>query len=419
MVKNLSDYLYALRNHGSSFGVERMQRFSFLLGKPEESFPVVHVAGTNGKGSVCSMLDAIYRANGYKVGLFSSPHLVDLGERIRVNGQIASMDEITRWVTELKPVAERMEADEPGMHPTFFEFMTAVAFLRFREEKVDLAILETGLGGRLDSTNVVNPQLSVITTISKDHCALLGNEIEDIAGEKAGIVKKGRPVLTGWLKPEANQVVERIAREKGAPFSSLASRDESKEPLPQTNLTGAYQKRNAALAIRATEILNERFPVDPETAVAALTQVRLKGRWQVLSGKPTVILDACHNEEAADALRGNLLEWGGKLEVWLGSLDEARAREVVTAVLPFASGFRLFEPSQPRACSFDLLSSLIPEGFEGSVSEGEIARVDEYLEATTENQTILVTGSIYLIGEYLSLANEATSKEGSVFQDLL
>ena len=419
MVKDISDYLYALRNRGSSFGVQRMERFSFLLGKPEESFPVVHVAGTNGKGSVCSMLDAIYRANGYKVGLFSSPHLVDLGERIRVNGKIASMEEITRWVTELKPVAERMEADEPGMHPTFFEVMTAVAFLRFREEKVDLAILETGLGGRLDSTNVVNPQLSIITTISKDHCDLLGNEIEDIAGEKAGIVKKARPVLTGWLKPEANQVVERIAREQGAPFSSLASRDESKEPLPRTNLAGSYQRRNAALAIRASEILNERFPVDPEKAVAALTQVRLEGRWQVLPGKPTVILDACHNEEAADALRGHLVELGAMIEVWLGSLDEGRAREVVSAVLPFANGFRFFQPAQPRACSRDLLSGLIPKGFEGSVSEGKIVRVNEYLEATSENQIILITGSIYLIGEYLSFANKTDSMNGFEFQDLL
>ncbi len=418
-MKDISDYLYALRNRGSSFGIERMKRFSFLLGKPDESFPVVHVAGTNGKGSVCSMLDAIYRANGYKVGLFSSPHLVHLGERIRINGKITSMAEITRWVTELKPIAERMEGDQPGMHPTFFEFMTAVAFLRFREEKVDLAILETGLGGRLDSTNVVNPQLSVITTVSKDHCALLGNEIEAIAGEKAGIVKKGRPVLTGWLKPEANRVVERIARKQGAPFCSLAHRDESREPLPHTNLKGAYQKRNAALAIRATEILKEKFPVDSQKSAVALTHVRLKGRWQVLPGKPTVILDACHNEEAAGALRGNLLELGEKVEVWLGSLDEDRARDVVEAVLPFASGFRFFQPAQPRACSCEWLVGLIPKGFAGNVSEGKIARVEEYLEDVSETQVILVTGSIYLIGEYLSFANKRTTTNGSKFQDIL
>jgi dihydrofolate synthase/folylpolyglutamate synthase len=418
-VKDTSDYLYALRNRGSSFGVERMARFSSHLGNPEESYPVVHVAGTNGKGSVCAMIDAIYRANGYKVGLFSSPHLVELGERIKINGKSTTMGEITRRVTELKPVAERMEADEPGMHPTFFEFMTAVAFLRFREEKVNLAILETGLGGRLDSTNVVNPQLSIITTISKDHCAVLGNEIEEIAGEKAGIVKKGRPVLTGWLKPEANQVVERVAREKGAPFYSLASQDDSVDQLPLTNLFGIYQRRNAALASRAVEILTKKFPVDPDKVVSALTQVRLEGRWQVLPGKPKVILDACHNEEGADALRGNLVELGAKVEVWFGSLEEARAREVVAAVLPFANGFRFFQPAQPRACSCDLLSELIPEGFEGDLSQGKIARVNEYLEVTSENQIILVTGSIYLIGEYLSTANKATSMNGLKFQDLL
>ena len=396
-----------------------MERLCLHLGKPEKSFPCVHVAGTNGKGSVCSMLDAIYRANGYKVGLFSSPHLVELGERIRVNGKITPMPEITRRVAELKPVAERMEDEEPGMHPTFFEFMTAVAFLKFKEEKVDLAILETGLGGRLDSTNVVNPELSIITTVSKDHCDLLGNEIEAIAGEKAGIVKKGRPVLTGWLKPKANHVVERIAHEKGAPFCTLAARDESKEPLPETNLVGVYQKKNAALAIRATEILEENFPVDSGKAYSALTEVRLKGRWQVLAGKPKIILDACHNEEAAKALRGNLLALGEEVEVWLGSLEENRAREVVAAVLPFASGFRLFEPSQPRACSISLLRGLIPKDFGNMVAEGVITRIEEYLDETPENQTILVTGSIYLIGEYLSITGEASTKDQSGFQDLL
>ena len=362
-MKDISDYLYALRNRGSSFGIERMERFSFLLGKPEESFPVVHVAGTNGKGSVCSMLDSIYRANGYKVGLFSSPHLVYLGERIRINGKITSMAEITRWVNELRPVAERMEEDQPGMHPTFFEFMTAIAFMRFQKEKVDIAILETGMGGRLDSTNVVNPRLSIITTVSKDHCDFLGNEIETIAREKAGIVKKERPVLTGWLKPEANRVVERIARRQGSPFCSLASWNESHEPLPHSNLKGAYQRRNAALAIRATEILNEKFPVDSGKAAVALTQIRLKGRWQVLSGKPKVILDACHNEEAAGALCGNLIELEEKVEVWFGSLDEIRAKDILSAVLPFASGFRFFKPAQPRACSCDWLVGLIPKGF--------------------------------------------------------
>ena len=176
--------------------------------------------------------------------------------------------------------------------------MTAIAFMRFQKEKVDIAILETGMGGRLDSTNVVNPRLSIITTVSKDHCDFLGNEIETIAREKAGIVKKERPVLTGWLKPEANRVVERIARRQGSPFCSLASWNESHEPLPHSNLRSLSEEK-CRLGDRATEILNEKFPVDYGKAAVALTQIRLKGRWQVLSGKPKVILDACHNEEAA------------------------------------------------------------------------------------------------------------------------
>ena len=315
-------------------------------------------------------------------------------------------------------MAERMEEAEPGMHPTFFEFMTAIAFMRFQKEKVDIAILETGMGGRLDSTNVVNPRLSIITTVSKDHCDFLGNEIETIAREKAGIVKKERPVLTGWLKPEANRVVERIARRQGSPFCSLASWNESHEPLPHSNLTGAYQRRNAALAIRATEILKEKFPVDSRKSAVALTQVRLKGRWEVLPGSPRLFwMLAITRRRRAPPWEP--LELEEKVEVWFGSLDEIRAKDILSAVLPFASGFRFFKPAQPRACSIDLLCGMIPKGFSGNVSEGKIARVGEYLEAASESQVILVTGSIYLIGEYLSLVSKTSSTNGSKFQDIL
>ena len=167
-----------------------MAKFVKLLGNPHLGFPVIHVAGTNGKGSVCAMLDSIYRANGYKVGLFSSPHLIELGERIRINGENITEAEINQWVEQIKPIAQKMEEDESENHPTFFEFMTAIAFLNFQKQGVDLAIIETGLGGRLDSTNVVIPELSIITSISKDHCAILGDTLEKITGEKAGIIKK-------------------------------------------------------------------------------------------------------------------------------------------------------------------------------------------------------------------------------------
>ena len=196
------NYLYGLRNRGSSYGIDRMRRLLPLLGNPHRRFPIIHVAGTNGKGSVCAMLDSIYRENGYKVGLFSSPHLVELGERIRVNGKVLPLHGIEEFVRFIKPIADEMEAEKVDLGPTFFEMMTAMAFLVFAERKVDLAILETGLGGRLDSTNVVQPILSIITTIALDHCSILGHSIEEIAREKAGIIKRGIPALTGWL-PDA------------------------------------------------------------------------------------------------------------------------------------------------------------------------------------------------------------------------
>lgn len=418
-MKDTLQYLYALRNRGSTFGLERMTAFASLLGNPQLSFPVIHVAGTNGKGSVCSMLDAVYRENGYSVGLFSSPHLIELGERIRVNGANLSMSEITGYVDELKSVAERLELDEPGFHPTFFEFMTAMAFLKFKQAKVDLAVVETGLGGRLDSSNVVDPELSLITTIAKDHCSILGNDIECIAEEKAGIVKDGKPILTGWLQPKANQVVERIARQRGAPFETLARfslADESE--FPKTNLFGEYQRRNAALAKHATKILSGKFPVDKEKTRRGLLQVSLQGRWQVLPGKPMVILDACHNGEGAEGLRGNLVSLGKKVDIWFGALGSDRANEVIGPILPFSSSFKFFRPNQPRACSPQTLMGLIPNNFDGEISTGKIDCIDEYFEIADENQIILITGSIYLIGEILSSLQNFKSNSGPALQDL-
>ena len=418
-MKDTLDYLYALRNQGSDFGLDRMIAFASLLGNPQLSFPVIHVAGTNGKGSVCSMLDAVYRANGYSVGLFSSPHLINLGERIRVNGVNLSMLELAAFVEELRPVAEEMESEQSGFHPTFFEFMTAMAFLTFQRAKVDLAILETGLGGRLDSTNVVNPELSMITTISKDHCSILGNEIESIAEEKAGIVKKGKPVLTGWLEPEANRVVQGIAQQRGARFETLAQINPLSSDLPKTNLFGDYQRRNAALAKRGVEILFGKFPVDEETVERGLGQVSLEGRWQILSGKPMIILDACHNEEGAKALRSNLLKLGKPVEVWFGSLGEDRARELIKAVVPFSCAFRLFQPNQPRSCSVRTLEGMIPDHFEGAIYTGEFDSLEKYLEEAQQDRIILMTGSIYLLGEILSRVKKLGKSKGAELQDLV
>ncbi len=414
------EYLYSLRNQGSSYGIERMELLLQKIGREVLTFPVIHVAGTNGKGSTCAMIDSIYRANGYKVGLFSSPHLVDLGERVRVNGEILSHNKLLDHIQVLKPLAEEIDKEFPGMHPSFFEMMTAVAFCEFSAEKVDLVVLETGLGGRLDSTNVVHPEISVITTISLDHSHILGDTIEQIAYEKAGIIKQGCPVLTGWLPGTANETVRKFAQKNEAQFYTLASCPEERE-LPKTNLIGQHQRRNAALAVKVTEMLKDKFPLDPTKSNQALFQVELEGRWQVIQEEPMIILDACHNQEGAKALVRQLdnLPSNKELIIWFGALGKERVQEILPELANFANEIRLFQPNQPRACAFDEMQAILSPFFEGKVQSGGFGRVQSYLDELKLNQILLITGSIYLLGEVLEIVKKSKKGLGSSFQDLL
>ena len=289
-----------------------------LIGNPHHSYPVIHVAGRMERDRFALCWIQIYRANKYKTGLFTSPHLVELGERIRVNGENISNAKIEEWVEWLKPAAQKMEEDAEIGHPTFFEFMTAIAFLHFEQKKVDLAIMETGLGGRLDSTNVVKPELSIITTISKDHCAILGNTLEEIAGEKAGIIKPITPVLTGWLPDCAFGVIDDVARKVNAPL--FRADDCLKASLPKTNLEGKLSKQKCSLACRATEILQSKLPVSEELVRNGLQDVKMLGRWQIIESPTKIILDACHNAAGAECLRENLETLDEKPEVWIGVL---------------------------------------------------------------------------------------------------
>ena len=209
-------FLYGLRLFGAKFGLENTFKLAALAGNPQEKLRFIHVAGTNGKGSTCAMLESIYRAAGLRVGLFTSPHLVSFRERIQVNRQLISEDEVVRLVEELQPLLKQFPA---GHHPTFFEVVTVMALKFFAEQKCDLVIWETGLGGRLDATNIVTPLASVITNIAFDHQQWLGDTLEKIAAEKAGIIKPGVPVVTATDEPEALAVIEKMAREKNAPLS--------------------------------------------------------------------------------------------------------------------------------------------------------------------------------------------------------
>jgi dihydrofolate synthase/folylpolyglutamate synthase len=411
---DILDYLYALKNRGSKYGIERMRLLLEALGHPERMFPVIHVAGTNGKGSVCAMLEAVYRDNGYKVGLFSSPHLVHLGERAQVDRQILSEAEIVEYTERLISIAGDLDRSDPDLHPAFFEFITSMAFLRFAELQVDIACIETGLGGRLDATNVVDPELSIITTISLDHCDLLGDTLAAIAGEKAGIIKKGKPVLMGKLPLEADAVVRRVAKERGCKLYAITDRFPDETGLPQTNLAGGFQRWNAAIATYAIEILADRFPV---RSTQALEQVEWAGRWQTLEldGRK-LILDATHNPEGVAALKQNLSSLPEQPIIIAGTLGEDRAQSLMEVVAQYARELYLVTPKQDRATpTLFLKGCLDREAIETNLSvlfpKAGCCAVGE------PGDSIVVTGSIYLVGEVMERIQGVRSDDGSRLQD--
>jgi dihydrofolate synthase/folylpolyglutamate synthase len=398
------EFLYSLRNQGSKFGIERMELFCRELGNPQDTFPSIHVAGTNGKGSVCTMLDKIYRDQGYRVGLFTSPHLIELGERIRVNGKILSFGQIEKWVEILLPITQEMQKKEEGMGPTFFEFITAIAFLEFQKQKVDLAIIETGLGGRLDSTNVLNPEVSIITTVGLDHCELLGHTLREIAAEKAGIIKKAKPVVVGWLEKEARDEVLTIAGEKKAEIYRMDEWGGS--ALPSTNLKGSFQQKNAAIAQQAAELLNHKFPLSKSKVQQSLLTVEFPGRWQKISTEPAIIVDACHNGQGA---RESVQLWNelpNDVEIWFAACGEDRAVDVLTPLLQFTQKITLFELQQSRTCTHAELQKIV-SNFTGLVNCAQENEIPQLLQKLNPQSTLLVTGSIYLVGALLSHFKES------------
>ncbi|MDI1248881.1 MAG: bifunctional folylpolyglutamate synthase/dihydrofolate synthase [Lacunisphaera sp.] len=421
----MTGYLYALKAGGVKFGIDRMRRLAESLGHPERSYPVIHVAGTNGKGSVAAMLESVYRAAGHRTGLYTSPHLVKLGERVQVDRRLLTEAEILAYTNELMPVAQTAAAWATDEHATFFEFMTAMAFLQFQRKQVDVAIIEVGLGGRLDATNVVQPAVSVITSIGLDHVAELGGTFALIAREKAGIIKPGRPVVMGRLPPEAEQVVREVAAAQGAPLHSVREVfGEDIAGYPSTNLEGDYQRWNAATAALAVRVFAERWSassgrasnpsggrVPPTEAhlTLGLAHVNWPGRWQRTSigGRP-LILDASHNPEGAEMLDRNLrnlvAETGRRPVVIAAALGEFRARALLGVVLRHAAEVHLVTPHQARACTFEELVALVPADARPRLHRATVTGLFPDARTCTvggPDDTVVVTGSIYLLGEVL------------------
>ncbi len=408
----VQDYLFSLKAGGVRFGIDRMGLLASRLGHPERAVPCIHVAGTNGKGSVSAMLESILRTSGRRVGLYTSPHLVRLGERVQVDRVLLSEEEICAYVRELQPVADQLGieggADD---RPSFFEFMTAMAFLQFARKRCDCSVIEVGLGGRLDATNVVEPEVSIVTSIGLDHCDLLGPTLESIAAEKAGIIKPGRPVVIGRLPPEAEAVVRQVAAAKGSRVVSV--REEFGEDVaryPETNLEGDYQRWNAATALLAARLLPVGLAPTAGAIDPALRSVVWPGRWQRIAlGDRAAILDASHNEEGARALESNLerlrRENPNPPVGVVGVLGASRARPLLDVVCRHCRELYLVVPKQSRALAHEELEAMLPASFRGQTFRSTVEELFPGPGTSTAGipgDTVLVTGSIYLLGEVLA-----------------
>lgn len=420
------DFLYNLKTREIDYRTDRMQPWLEALGHPEQQIPLIHIAGTNGKGSTAAMIEAIFRAAGWKTGLYTSPHLVRLGERIQMNRQLLSEQEIIDYVVELQSVADTIARTHGSEHPSFFEYMTILAFLHFAREKCDIGLIEVGLGGRLDATNVITPEVSVITSIGLDHCEILGNTIEQIAREKAGIIKPGVPVVIGKLPLAAEQVVWSIAKSRKAPVYSIVEAygpDLTGAPTPI--LEGAYQRWNAATAALVAKVMPPMWKLTDDAVTEGLATVSWPGRWQRLRvGGRLVVLDASHNEEGAQVLRANLermiTETGRPPIVVTGVLGVERAKPLLKVLCELVSAINLVMPQQNRASSFEDLESVIPAAYNGQLRRSTVNEVFPSPSICTlgsADDWILVTGSIYLAGEVLARVEPERGENEARLQD--
>jgi len=430
----------------NKFDLAHMRVLLKAMNHPERVFPSVLIAGTNGKGSTAATLASILRASGLKTGLYTSPHLVRINERIRVNGKEISDRDFARLHGDVDRVAERLIAQEQlPWHPSFFEMMTAIAFAHFAAEHVDLAVLEVGMGGRLDATNVVEPLVSIIADISLDHQKFLGNTVGEIAGEKVGIIRPGGVVVTLPQQPEANDVIGRailelVARGVSAaqyvPPISPASTDylvssaanksrttagEDRQPflcryplhvmgkqiLVETPLVGRHQLRNVALAIAAAEELSKLgiAGITPDSLARGIRETHWPGRFQVIPARadwPEVVLDVAHNPAGAWALRSALSErYDDRPLIFVfGAMRDKAISEMTEILFPLADRVIVTRPENPRSASPEEIRQV------GSRTGTEIETVPEIGAALERARSVsgleavvVVTGSIYLVGE--------------------
>lgn len=412
------EYLLGLERFGIRLGLENITELLDRLGNPQNDWKSVHVAGTNGKGSVCAFVSSVLRHAGFKVGLYTSPHLVDLNERIQVNGENIGDERLEELAAQVREVSEDMASSSPEKQITFFEFLTALAFSHFRDKEVDFGVLEVGLGGRLDATNVVLPEVSAITHLAVEHSEHLGGTIEQIAGEKAGIIKRGVPVVVSdYTVPEAilevcreNQsdpiVIGKDIRYEREGFGLDGQRIlvKGKPELEiEIGLLGAHQARNSATAFGIIGVLREKgFEISDDAVAKGFSETVWPGRFQIAMRNPFLVLDTAHNPDAANELRKTIIEVFGreKSTFVLGMLDDKDSKGFAQEIAPIADRVYATGPKSSRA--------LLPEKIAEEMQKHyvDVETVSDVVEATkkaihtsTGNEVICVTGSNTTVGE--------------------
>ena len=420
-----------------TFNLERMKRLCALLGNPQDQYPTVHVTGTKGKGSTAAMVESILRAAGLKAGLYTSPHLVAIEERIRIGGADVPKDRLATLLERVFHPVEHIRHVAVPTHPTFFEIFTAAAFLYFADERADWGVIEVGLGGRLDSTNIITPAVSVITRVGLDHMNILGDTVSEIASEKAGIIKPGVPVVISPQERDAERVIRGKAGAAGAPVwavgkdievagvsrrtNSFGHRFTVKTPFAsheglEIPLIGMHQVENAAVAVGTIDSLRARrkLALDESAIAAGLARVDVPARVEVMGRSPLVILDGAHNPLSLDALVRAVREnfTPRRIVLLYAQADDKDIASSLEAVLPIADEAFFTVTNSPRAARAETLAALARSRGSANIhSERDTAAAfRQALAATGKDDLLLITGSLYLAGDLRPMILQTLAK---------
>jgi len=414
-------YLKKVQNLGVKFGLENVRTILASLDNPHEKYPSILVGGSNGKGSVCAYLVRILTLHGYSTGLFTSPHLIRVEERIRIGDELISKRLFSQNLSILSEIIENLLVSQEILsHPTYFELMSCLAFLYFKEQKVDIAVLEVGMGGRFDATNVVKPVVSVITTISPEHQKILGETLKQIAFEKAGIIKPDVPVVCGVEDKEARDTIEKKARDTKAPFidvfrqaryimkhkresHSLFEYETARyKYVYSPSLNGEHQGKNAATAIAASEQLSQEWKkLANDKIVQGIETTRWEGRLEMISQKPLILLDGAHNEEGALALRKYIEDFVPyPLILVFATMRDKKIEQVAEILFPLARKIIFTQFPFFKAASPEEIKNRTSKFKERIVLEPDMRKaVNLALQSVEAKEAILITGSLFLVGE--------------------